>query len=433
MPLQAYKRRHSEDCLAELARRADAGEIDYPEDLEHYKRCNCAWWVRGTTDEGKLVPRHSLKVHTWEAATAALKQLNQPAAVTGKRILIETATEEWLAEAKMLGRAEPTLEAYDLAARILIDFMTAQRPAVRYVQDVTPSLLNLMRSKWELSPNTHNTYRTQISTFLNYCVRMDYLASNPMEKTRSIPQRRVLTEADRALLDEEADEDREGTEATMPLDLEGDANYKKVCASLIPFLRNEIVRPGQVRKRDRRGMLNRHPENCLSLCHVMYETGLRVSDATFFNPDKIEVDEHGGIYRTIQIKTKWPVTVFLEPWLVDEIRRLPRLFRRYPFYDGSRNWRRFINNNIRPILRDLGQAIGIEGSLRPHRFRDSFAVNRLNENMSLEELKVLIGHKNVAMTERYYAPFVKSRATSLRNRVRAAREGKLILMSQRAG
>jgi hypothetical protein len=144
MPLELYKRRHSEKCLAELARRAEAGQIEYPEDLEHYRHCRCAWWVRGTSDYGKLIPRHSLKVYTWEAACAALQKLNQPDAPGGTRKLLTTAKEEWLAEKKLQGRTQSTMEAYDLAVRTLIDFMTGQR--VRYVEDITPPLLNRMRS-----------------------------------------------------------------------------------------------------------------------------------------------------------------------------------------------------------------------------------------------------------------------------------------------
>src|SRR6266481_1829499 len=166
MPLEVYKRRHSNECLKESERRVNAREIEQPEDLEHYRACRCAWWARGTNDYGRQIPRHSLKVYTWDAACAALKKLNQPDQ-TGKRKSLEEAKDDWLAELKLGGRSEPTIHAYDLAARKLIDFMSGQR--LRFVQDVTPPLLNLMRSTWKVTGNTHSTYRTQISTFLNFC------------------------------------------------------------------------------------------------------------------------------------------------------------------------------------------------------------------------------------------------------------------------
>lgn len=427
MPLKAYKRRHSPECLERLERRIAKG-MKRPENLDEYPCHTCAWWVRGTTDYGKHIPRHSLKVFTWEAACSELARLNRHDEKT--RVRIADAKEQWLAELRTAKLAESTLTAYDLAVRTLIEFMTAHH--VEFLGDIKPLLLNQMRAGWTTGTNTHQTYRTQVSTFLNFCVRMEWLDFNPMQKTRRV-ERRLRTAAD------EATDDVDGeANATMPLDLESDANYRKVCASLAPYLRNELVRPEKSRQRARRGILCRHPENFLALLHLMYETGLRISDAVFFDLLKMEVDEHGGIYTTIQIKTRTPVTVFLDSWLVEEIQQLPKLARgRYPFWNGSRNWKGYINNNVRPALRELGECIGIEGSLRPHRFRDSFAVNRLNEGMTMDELRLLLGHANVAMTERYYAPFIKSRAVSLRARYRATREAyrdhKVVPITHRTG
>src|SRR5262249_41600272 len=159
--------RHSDECLKNIERRVQSGEIKQP-DLEQYRYCDCAWWVRGTNDYGKVIPRHSLKVHTWEAACTAIKKLNQPEG--NVRQSLADAKYEWLAEKRLQGRVEPTITAYDLAARTLIDFMAGRK--VYFVQDVTPSLLNQMRGTWEVGFNTHNSYRTQISTFFNFCVRM---------------------------------------------------------------------------------------------------------------------------------------------------------------------------------------------------------------------------------------------------------------------
>jgi integrase len=52
--------------------------------------------------------------------------------------------------------------------------------------------------------------------------------------------------------------------------------------------------------------------------------------------------------------------------------------------------------------------------VRPHRFRDSFAVNKLNKDVPIEAVSKMLGHKSVATTEKYYAPWVKSRSEHLR-------------------
>jgi site-specific recombinase XerD len=423
MPLEAYKRRHSRECLEAIARRVNGGELQQYPDLEQYKFCRCAWWVRGTNDHGKVVPRQSLKAYTWEAAVLAMKKLNRPETDGKPGKPIAEAAEQWLAQKKNTGRVAPTISAYNLAVRKLIEFIGEGK----LLTDIAPEVLDRMLASWTMQASTKNTYRTHLSTFFNYCVRMDWLAGNPMKKTEPAGEGEVHPA-----------EDDELDTATLPLDEEGDENYLKICASIIPFLRNELPRQKE-RKRERRGIFLRHPENCLALCHLMYETGLRVSDATFFDPSKMTVDEHGGVYTTRQIKNrrhgaKAVVTVYLDPWLVEEIQVLPKLYGRFPFYDGSTNWRAFINNTIRPVLAELGKVIGMKETLRPHRFRDSFAVNRLNEGMTMDELRILLGHANVAMTERYYAPFVKSRGIALRSRYRATKQahqsGKVVAINK---
>ena len=63
-------------------------------------------------------------------------------------------------------------------------------------------------------------------------------------------------------------------------------------------------------------------------------------------------------------------------------------------------------------MREAGASVGIQG-VRPHRLRDSFAVNRLNEGMLIQDVSKLLGHTSVSVTERYYSPFVKSRKNAL--------------------
>src|SRR5262249_44744186 len=145
----------------------------------------------------------------------------------------------------------------------------------------------------------------------------------------------------------------------------------------------------------------RYQQNFVALLRLKYETGLRVSDAIFFEVDKLIVDERGGIYTTRQIKTGRMVTVFPSRELCQLLRSLPRMHGKYLFFDGRKKWKAFINTYIRIPLHDLGVSLGIEG-VRPHRFRDSFAVNELNRGTSWDDLKDLLGHGSVRTTEEYY-------------------------------
>jgi integrase len=57
---------------------------------------------------------------------------------------------------------------------------------------------------------------------------------------------------------------------------------------------------------------------------------------------------------------------------------------------------------------------------RSHMLRDTFAVEMLLCGMSLEDLSKLLTHKSIRVTEKYYAPWVKSRQEQLDEKVIAA-------------
>jgi len=48
-----------------------------------------------------------------------------------------------------------------------------------------------------------------------------------------------------------------------------------------------------------------------------------------------------------------------------------------------------------------------------HRFRDTFAVELLLSGVPLERVSVLLGHSSIRVTERHYAPWVRSRQEQL--------------------
>jgi integrase len=50
---------------------------------------------------------------------------------------------------------------------------------------------------------------------------------------------------------------------------------------------------------------------------------------------------------------------------------------------------------------------------RPHRLRDTFAVRALLKGIRLEDVSKLLGHRKIAVTERYYAAWIPSRKLRL--------------------
>jgi integrase len=169
--------------------------------------------------------------------------------------------------------------------------------------------------------------------------------------------------------------------------------------------------------------MSSRPDHLGAIAELMYETGLRVSDAILFEVDRVRVDQDGwGEYTTKQRKNGKPVTVGIPPELMKKLLALPRISARYVFYDGHTNLESYNTGQIWRLMQEVGNAIDMPG-VRPHRFRDSFAVNRLNEGMLIQDVSKLLGHASVQTTERYYSPFVKSRRDATMARRKDAHTG----------
>lgn len=433
MPLTVYKRRHTKQCLETLARRVERGEIapfSSPEDLKQYRHCRCAWWLaEGTNDYGRKFTRRSLGVFTWEAACLELKKLNQPTREIDVTLTdLGAAISEWKESLQLKEASEGTILSYLTGTGQLTRYYAAVNATssaakqLKRVSDLTPAHIDSMRLEWierGLERSSRNTYLKFIKRFLKFCMKRGYIVSNPAEGVESAP------ETKKRRLGDDPDEENH---VTLPLDVEGTANWDRILAAAADFIAQRGKRGPQ-----RESGFARYPLNFVALLRLMYETGLRISDATFFDVDRLEMDGQGGIYTTVQIKTGHPVTVFPSLDLCRFVTSLPRLYGgKYLFYDGRTKWKTFVNVHARIPLQKLGESLGI-ADVRPHRFRDSFAVNQRNLGVSMPDLRDLLGHTDIATTEKYYGPKVKSRTIHLRDRyLNAGKPAAVIAFPKRA-
>ena len=63
-----------------------------------------------------------------------------------------------------------------------------------------------------------------------------------------------------------------------------------------------------------------------------------------------------------------------------------------------------VANYWRQRLAQIADKAGVQ-DFRTHRLRDTFAVELLLADVSIEDVSVLLGHSSVQTTERYYAPW----------------------------
>ena len=96
---------------------------------------------------------------------------------------------------------------------------------------------------------------------------------------------------------------------------------------------------------------------------------------------------------------------------VRPLRHTPKVTATYFFWDGKQQIEIAIGSWRRRLERRFELANVADG--HPHRFRDTFAVELLLSGVPIERVSILLGHQSVRITERHYAPWVRSRQEQL--------------------
>jgi integrase len=137
-------------------------------------------------------------------------------------------------------------------------------------------------------------------------------------------------------------------------------------------------------------------------------SGLRISDACLSGPSRLNF-QTGELFVRSQEKTGQPVTTSLPLFVVEKLKSLPLLNGKYWFFYTGSGKVETATGNARRTFRKLFQLAKVPDG-HPHRFRDTFAVRLLNSGAKMEDVSILLGHRSLKITEKHYAPFVRSRA-----------------------
>jgi integrase len=148
-------------------------------------------------------------------------------------------------------------------------------------------------------------------------------------------------------------------------------------------------------------------------------SGIRIGDAVTLKRERIDTEGKLLLYTA---KTGTPVYIPLPDFVIAALSEVS------PFYDDEGKvtgaifwngkgkatsaigvWERTFARLFEIAKIDDGHA---------HRFRDTFAVGLLQQGVSLEDVSVLLGHSSIRITERHYAPWVKSRQDLLETAVK---------------
>lgn len=151
---------------------------------------------------------------------------------------------------------------------------------------------------------------------------------------------------------------------------------------IVPYLtREEVTLLSEEAKRGRKG------ERDSLLILLLFQTGLRISEALSLTPSKIEHFEGGFVLRFIGKDRKERVVAFPE--------RLADKLRSYAYQNGIRPDQRFFPINRQrtwQISKEVSKKAGVTKRVYPHLLRHSDAIERLRQTGHSKALQHHLGH-----------------------------------------
>jgi integrase len=260
-----------------------------------------------------------------------------------------------------------TLRKYKLLFRQLDDF--AADRGLRFVNELDLSALTEFRSRWKDAPLSALKKLERLRSVLKFAHARKWISENPAVhlKGPKVPHNPTLPFTE-------------------------DEMKKILAAATEPRVRAFIL--------------------------VMRYAGLRISDVTTLACSNLQGDR----LQLYQAKTGEHVYVPIPKKVSDALRSIPHRNPLYFFWGGYSKipgavsvWRKRIAKVFEAAKISSGHS---------HRFRDTFAVELLQGGMSLENVSTLLGHQNIRVTEKHYAPWVKTRQAALDEEIRKATAGR---------
>jgi site-specific recombinase XerD len=157
-----------------------------------------------------------------------------------------------------------------------------------------------------------------------------------------------------------------------------------------------------------------------ALTELMRWSGLAIGDASTLKRDRLLDDDSIFLYRG---KTGHPVRVLWPPSIAAALCNVPTgkdTGPAYFFWSGNglkkstvADWQRVYRRVFKKAGMFTDASTGEAKRAHPHMFRDTFAIETLNSGAPIEQVSMLLGHKNIKTTQDSYLPWVKSRQVLL--------------------
>jgi site-specific recombinase XerD len=356
-------RRHTKSC-------------PHKEKGRKYRRCKCPIWVDGLVagkDERKTTglkdwEKAQKRVREWEDSGQEPKQ--DPGPVT-----LSQAWADFMQDAKGRELQEPTLYKYSLLRRQMEAFSGAR--GIRFLREFDLPVCREFRASWKQRNLSAQKTLERLRAFFRFCQDAGWVNENPARKVKN-PR---ITDRPKEPF----------TQGEMAEILAACGRYQQ----------------------QYRGASREHSLRLRALILLLRYSGLRIGDAVTLARERLQ----GSRLELYTAKTGTKVYCSLPGPVVSALECTP-LRGRYFFWSGEGKPKSAVGDWQR-TLRNLFEIAGVKGG-HAHRFRNTFAVENLQAGVPIEDVAILLGHRSVRVTEKHYAPWVKSRQERLDQRVRQA-------------
>lgn len=331
--------------------------------VRHIK-CNCPVWMDGYNEHGKR-KRRSLKTRSWSHAQERLAKLEAGGFLPARPYspTVAKAVQSFLTDCA----------TRNIAPSTLIRYTNTLVPLGEQFPDTVASLdlesLRVYRAaRGKIAPASAAVEMTTLKSFLRFCL-------NSKWTTEDFCRKGILKSA------------RVNPLPTMPFTKDEVDRILAAC--------DQISNPVDPKTNERLRA------RAKALVLVMLYTGFRISDAVQLK--RGAVDFATGQTHVRIMKTGVAQYTNLPPEALDALRALP-VESPYFLWSGNSKPTSAFAGAARTIATLLKLAKVKDG--HPHRFRDTFSVNLLQNGADLHTVQLLLGHTSIKTTEKHYAPFV---------------------------
>lgn len=344
-----------------------------------YRRCRCPIWVDGSLAGQEI--RKSLNERNWQKAQEAVREWEADEEISEAPIPLSAAWDNLIADLEARNLSAGTIRKYTLLRRQMTAF--AENLGLTLISQFNLDTTSRFRATWKEGTRTASKKLERLRAFFRFCFDRQWVESNPAAKIK-MPKLSACP--------------------TMPLTHEEWIRLLTACDNF------RLSAP------TRQGKLIAHRLKTLIL--VMRYTGLRISDAVSLSTDRVD----GKKIFLYTAKTGVPVYTILPDSVVGVLEATPRMSDARFFWYGQGKVQTAIGEwqeRIRKVFDLAGIAKGL-GHAVSHRLRDTFAVELLLAGVPIERVSILLGHQSIAITEKHYSPWTRSRQEQIEADLAAA-------------